>query len=200
MTGCHNCFSRTSSSQNKMKGEKRMHAIPSGLPRKQMVATIYVCSPYRPVSITEKSRATELEANIQKAKKACRLLTSLGYLPLAPHLYFTQFLDDEVKTEREDGLVMAMEWLETADEVWVFGDRISEGMAEEIARAKELGKTVRNLPEPGRMVELILKALGNEEEHEMDAGQQVCVETQVTQVTEETQETQETCDGVESEE
>ena len=52
--------------------------------------------------------------------------------------------------------------LEAADEVWVFGETISEGMAAEIKRAHELKKPVCNLPEPGRMVELLLKRLSEQ--------------------------------------
>lgn len=56
---------------------------------------IFVCSPYRPTSKTEECRKDELMVNINRAKTACRILTTLGFLPLAPHLYFTQFLKDE---------------------------------------------------------------------------------------------------------
>ena len=59
----------------------------------------------------------------------------MGVLPLAPHLYFTQFLKDEDAQERATGIRFGMEWLEAADEVWVFGESISEGMAAEIKRA-----------------------------------------------------------------
>ena len=52
---------------------------------------IFVCSPYRPTSKTEECRKDELMANINRAKTACRILTTLGFLPMAPHLYFTQF-------------------------------------------------------------------------------------------------------------
>lgn len=120
---------------------------------------IFVCSPYRPLSETEESRKTELEANIHRAKTACRILTTLGFMPLAPHLYFTTFLKDEEKREREYGIRLGLQWLEEADELWVFGDTISEGMAVEIARAKELTKPVRNLPEPSCMVELLIKGI-----------------------------------------
>ena len=120
---------------------------------------IFVCSPYRPLAVTEESRKVELESNIHRAKTACRILTTLGFMPLAPHLYFTTFLEDEVKRERENGIRLGLQWLEEADEVWVFGDTISEGMAVEIARAKELDKPVRNLPEPSRMVELLIKGI-----------------------------------------
>ena len=120
---------------------------------------IFVCSPYRPLAETEESRKVELESNLHRAKTACRILTTLGFMPLAPHLYFTTFLEDEVKRERENGIRLGLQWLEEADEVWVFGDTISEGMAVEIARAKELAKPVRNLPEPSRMVELLIKGI-----------------------------------------
>ena len=120
---------------------------------------IFVCSPYRPLAETEESRKVELESNLHRAKTACRILTTLGFMPLAPHLYFTTFLEDEVKRERENGIRLGLRWLEEADELWVFGDTISEGMAVEIARAKELAKPVRNLPEPSRMVELLIKGI-----------------------------------------
>ena len=120
---------------------------------------IFVCSPYRPLAETEESRKVELESNIHRAKTACRILTTLGFMPLAPHLYFTTFLEDGVKRERENGIRLGLQWLEEADEVWVFGDTISEGMGVEIARAKELAKPVRNLPEPSRMVELLIKGI-----------------------------------------
>ena len=123
---------------------------------------IFVCSPYRPTSKTEECRKDELAANIIRAKNACRILTKLGFLPLAPHLYFTQFLKDEDTQERNTGMRLGMSWLEDADELWVFGNTISEGMAAEIERAHELNKPVRNLPEPGRVVELLLKSISEQ--------------------------------------
>ena len=63
----------------------------------------------------------------------------IGALPLAAHVYFTQFLDDAVPAERESGLRMGLELLKLCDEVYVYGDVISEGMAAEIALAEEMG-------------------------------------------------------------
>lgn len=123
---------------------------------------IFVCSPYRPTSKTEECRKDELMANINRAKTACRILTTLGFLPMAPHLYFTQFLKDEDAQERNTGMKLGMRWLEDADELWVFGNTISEGMAAEIEKAHELNKPVRNLPEPGRVVELLLKSISEQ--------------------------------------
>lgn len=120
---------------------------------------VFICSPYRPTIKDESCRESELEANIDRAKRACRIAVALGFLPLAPHLYFTRFLNDEEEQERETGMRLGMQWLEESDEVWVFGDRVSAGMKAEIKRAKELGKNVRRLPEPGRVVELLLREL-----------------------------------------
>ncbi len=123
------------------------------------IPIIYICSPYRPVSKDEEAKAIELEANVKRASDACRLLVKLGYMPLAPHLYFTRFLDDEDSKERKEGMSLGMEWLEYASELWVFGNIISEGMAEEIAFAKRLGIPVRCMAEPGEVVQMLLDAL-----------------------------------------
>ena len=127
---------------------------------------IYICSPYRPVEIAPKAtplreieriQKQEIAANIDRARRACRIVVALGMIPMAPHIYFTQFMDDTVEAERRRGMDFGLRWLAECDELWVFGERISEGMAAEIARAKELGKEIRNLPEPGRTAELLLK-------------------------------------------
>ena len=61
-------------------------------------------------------------------------------LPIAPHVYFTQFLDDSDPCERRMGIVAGMELLEQCSEVWVFGmENPSAGMKKEIAKANELG-------------------------------------------------------------
>ena len=55
---------------------------------------VYICSPY--------SGATD--KNILAARRYCRFAFEEGYLPLAPHLLFPQFLDDRDPKEREAGL------------------------------------------------------------------------------------------------
>ena len=99
---------------------------------------IFVCSPYRPTAENLRCQKSQLEANIDRAKTACRILSTLGFLPLAPHLYFTQFLKDEEKKERETGMKLGLHWLEEADELWVSGDTVSEGMTVEIKKAHGL--------------------------------------------------------------
>lgn len=116
---------------------------------------VYVCSPFRPMAASVADKAEEQRSNIERALKACRILAMMGIQPLAPHLYFTRFLKDDVAAERDTGIRFALSWLEQADELWVFGERVSDGMAQEIAKAKELGKPVHTLPEPGRVAELL---------------------------------------------
>lgn len=87
---------------------------------------IFVCSPYRPLSKPEESRKAELESNIHRAKTACRILTTLGFMPLAPYLYFTTFLKDEEKREREDGIRLGLQWLEEADEICFYSGGMGE--------------------------------------------------------------------------
>lgn len=93
---------------------------------------VYICSPYR----------DDTEKNIEKAKKYCRQAIAERYLPVAPHLYFTQFLNDEDGEERRLGFEMGLELLHECLEVWVCGDTISGGMREEIEYAEQLGRPI----------------------------------------------------------
>ena len=122
---------------------------------------VYVCSPFRPTAVSEADREAEQRSNIERALKACRILAMVGIQPLAPHLYFTRFLKDDVAAERDAGMRFTLSWLEQADELWVFGERVSDGMAQEIAKAKELGKPVHTLPEPGRVAELLIQSISH---------------------------------------
>ena len=76
--------------------------------------------------------------NRQRARLACEYAVSHGYLPLAPHLFFPEFLSEDVPEEREAGIQFGMEWLLGCDELWVIGNRITKGMKREIAMAEEL--------------------------------------------------------------
>ena len=90
---------------------------------------VYVCSPLK----------GELQENITKAIQYCRQTKELGYIPYAPHVLFTTFMDDNDPKERIIAMHMGLEMLKKCDELWVFGSQITEGMAREILRAKELG-------------------------------------------------------------
>ena len=95
---------------------------------------IFVCSPYR----------GDTELNIQNARRYCRLVMEQGGIPFAPHLLFTQFLDEDKAAERRRGLRMGAEMLKLCDELWVFGAP-TEGMRMEMEQAERLGIPVCRL-------------------------------------------------------
>lgn len=86
---------------------------------------VYICSPY----------AGEVEKNVDAARKYSRFAVDKGYIPVAPHLLFPQFLNDNSPRERQLGLLFGMALLCKCAEVWVFGDIISPGMETEIKKA-----------------------------------------------------------------
>ena len=62
-------------------------------------------------------------------------------LPITPHIYFTQFMNDE--DERAEAVLMNNILLSYCRELWVFGDVISKGMSEEIKQAKRKYMKIR---------------------------------------------------------
>jgi len=100
--------------------------------KKDYLPLVYIASPF----------SGDIERNTRKAQGYCRLAVSKGYIPLAPHLHYPQFLDDEDVEERELGLRFALILLGKCEELWVF-DKVSKGMAIEIAKAKKRGMPIR---------------------------------------------------------
>ena len=66
-----------------------------------------------------------------------------GQIPLAPHLMFPQFVNDEDPEERNLALFMDIVLQGKCQELWVLGDVISEGMSVEIETAKRRRQPVR---------------------------------------------------------
>ena len=90
---------------------------------------IYICSPLKA------NKLYTMEQNIENAKKYCEFTAKVAEgVPMCPHLYFSQFLDDSDPKDREVGIEMGLEILESSkcDEVWVFGSLVTDGMLEEI--------------------------------------------------------------------
>lgn len=106
--------------------------------KREEMPVVYVCSPLR----------GDIKRNIENAKKYCRSVYEQGGIPIAPHLLFTQFLDDENEKERENAMKMDIELLHRCDEMWVFAENgISIGMAHEIEAAGREGMEVRYIGE-----------------------------------------------------
>lgn len=103
---------------------------------------VYICSPF----------AGDTEENIKRARGYCRLAVSRGCIPLAPHLHYPQFMDDGDRQQRELGLWFALILLGECSELWVFGERISSGMAAEIAKAERRGMPTRYFDSKGEEV------------------------------------------------
>lgn len=96
-----------------------------------LMPMVYVCSRYRA------DTRDELELNIEIAKHTCRKIAENGAIPIAPHLYFPRFMDDNMPDERYFGMGAGkrlMEQCVTFHVVTVDGV-ISEGMREEIEYA-----------------------------------------------------------------
>ena len=58
-----------------------------------------------------------------------------------------QFLNDADENEREVGIYMGLVLLTKCKELWVFGDKLTEGMTRELKRAKWRGITIRYFSE-----------------------------------------------------
>lgn len=99
---------------------------------------VYICSPYSHGCIN---------TNIENARKYSRFAVDRHYLPITPHIYFTQFMDDTVSEERETAIFMNFVLMSKCVELWVFGDTISAGMKAEIERAERKHMKIRYFTE-----------------------------------------------------
>jgi len=106
---------------------------------------VYVCSPLR----------GDIEGNIKRAIRYCRFVYREGGIPLAPHVIFTTFLDDNIPEERNAGIKMGLDLLLKCNELWAFGEKISEGMRSEIEMAKGLGLKVRRFNGRCELLEVV---------------------------------------------
>ena len=94
---------------------------------------VYICSPY----------AGDVEANVKAAQRYTRFAVDTGYLPVAPHLLFPQFMNDRDIKERQLAMFFGNVLMSKCAEVWVFGSYISSGMEAEIERAKRKNYSIR---------------------------------------------------------
>lgn len=98
---------------------------------------IYVASPY----------AGDIEKNTKFAKKACRHVMNAGHAFFCPHLLYPNILKESCPAERQLGLDMGLAMLDSCDELWCYGDHISQGMMAEIEQALKLKIPTRRVME-----------------------------------------------------
>lgn len=96
---------------------------------------VYICSPPAGKMVKKNVRTY------------CRFAVDAGYVPIAPHIYFPQFMNDRSSRERELTLFMAAILLSKCAELWVFGEEITGGMSIEIRKAKSKGQLIRYFTE-----------------------------------------------------
>ena len=94
---------------------------------------VFICSPY----------AGCVKANVHNARMYSRFVFLCGCMPITPHLMYPRFLEDKDTKERDAGIQMGLILLDFCNEIWVFGQRISNGMRREIAYAESHGILVR---------------------------------------------------------
>ena len=98
---------------------------------------VYICSPF----------SGKVKKNKKNARKYCRFALEQHTIPFAPHLLFPQFMDDSSSEERKLAMFMNMIMLGHCEEIWVFGDRISAGMKQEIHKAERKRMKIRYFTE-----------------------------------------------------
>lgn len=96
---------------------------------------VYICSPF----------SEDVSGNIERTEKYSRYAVDSKAIPIAPHLLFPQFMSDDA--ERELALFMDMVLLGKCEELWVFGELVTEGMSAEIAKAKRKNMKIRYFTE-----------------------------------------------------
>ena len=94
---------------------------------------VFICSPY----------TGDTERYTRRAQGYCRFAVSNNCIPIAPHLLFPQFMDEDDPEQRRLGIFFGLVLQKKCKEVWVFGRNISRGMAVEIEKAKERGLPIR---------------------------------------------------------
>ena len=101
-----------------------------------MMKRVYVCAPL----------GGNIEENLKKVKIYTAYALRCGTAPVVPHFY-AECLDDNDPKNRELGLAAGMSLLWLCDEVWAFGDTVTDGMRAELKFGKNLNIRIRHITE-----------------------------------------------------
>lgn len=124
------------------------HGNISDYAQQEKIRTSRRSTPRQPTSAanTEQKNEVELQQHIRDAVEACRKVHERGNIPIAPHLYWPRFLDDNDPQDRDYGIAAGLEALKRCDEMIVIirqegpeEEWISQGMQAEIAAAAKMG-------------------------------------------------------------
>lgn len=120
---------------------------------------VYICSRFKP------DEEHSIEFHRAVAVTACRTIinANASYIPVAPHLYLPQFMNDDNPVERKAALSYGKHILEQcqAMKVIVVDNIISEGMKAEIEQAEGRIPIDYFYATKAEMEELIENIIGN---------------------------------------
>lgn len=90
-----------------------------------MMRKVYVCAPL----------GGDVESNLKKGQDIYRIRTEVQHGSVVPHFY-AECLDDNDPKDREIGLAAGLSLLWFCDELWLFGDAVTDGMKNELQFCK----------------------------------------------------------------
>lgn len=95
---------------------------------------VYICAPL----------GGNVKGNLEKAKRYTEYALRCGVAPVTPHFY-ALCLDEHDPKEREIGRKAGLSLLWFCDELWIFGDEVTEGMKAEIDFFHSLNLKIRKV-------------------------------------------------------
>lgn len=99
-----------------------------------MMRKVYVCAPL----------GGDVESNLKKVRTYTEYALRCSTAPVVPHFY-AECLDDSIPAEREIGRSAGMSLLWFCDELWLFGDTVTEGIAAELQFCRHLNIRIRKI-------------------------------------------------------
>ena len=115
---------------------------------------VYICHPLR----------GDIEGNLEKVKDIVRAVCSEEFVAFAPHLAFATVFDDTIPEQRARGISTDLALLRSGkiDEMWVYGEKLSEGMKFEIEVCLEHNIPIRcKAPNLQRDVQVYMRAVAH---------------------------------------
>lgn len=95
---------------------------------------VYICAPL----------GGDVAENLRRVRRYTKYALLCGTAPVVPHFY-AECLDDRKSKERKIGMAAGLSLLWFCDEIWIFGDKETEGMKTEILFCKNLNVRIRRI-------------------------------------------------------
>lgn len=99
-----------------------------------MMKKVYICAPL----------GGNVSENLELVKTYTEYALKCGTAPVVPHFY-ALCLNDNIEKEREIGMAAGLSLLWFCDEMWIFGDEVTEGMQAEIRFCQNLNIKMKKI-------------------------------------------------------